>query len=230
MRFPRVIPFGAAAVFLLLAYRSGAGVRDRFRADISGNMGILGSGLQRLERVAASALYLQLDDYHHIGMYQGQPWTEITDYLPQAWLVARLDHRYAVVYADIGNHLAVNLGRVDEGLAFAAEGVRHNPDSLNIVYEYAFLLFETGRGTPEQTAGAALAYNSLLRRYDGDLAGRHREASACMILGEALSGEMPEFAELYRNRSAFLSRALRAGVFYPGFFRDSPDSHNGGDE
>jgi tetratricopeptide (TPR) repeat protein len=230
VRASRVIPLGAAAIFLLLAYFSGAWVRDRFRVDISGNMGILESGLKRLERVAASALYLQLDDYHHIGMYQGQRWTEITDYLPQAWLVARLDHSFAVVYADIGNHLAVNLGRVDQGLAFAAEGVRYNPDSLNIVYEYAFLLFETGRGTPGETARAVLDYNSLLRRFDGDRTGRHREASACMILGEALSGEMPGYAELYRNRSEFLNRALRAGVYYPGFFRDPPDSQNGGDE
>ncbi len=230
MKASRLVPLGAAAVFLLLSFRAGTLVRDRFRVDSPGSIGIMESGLGKLKRVAAAALYLQMDAYHHIGMYQGQSWTEISDYLPQAWLAAKLDHSFSAVYADVGNHLAINLGRVDEGLAFAAEGVRHNPDSTNIVYEYAFLLYSTGRGTPGETARAALAYNSLVRRGGGDPGGPYREASACMILGEALADAMPGFADLYRNRSAFLGRAIRAGVYRSGHFPDSPDPHDGGDE
>lgn len=222
-------PLGAAVVFLTLAYASGNAVRDRHRADISGNLGTIGSGMDRLRRVAASALYLQMDDYHHIGMFQGQSWATITDYLPQAWLISRLDPGFSVVFVDAANHLAVNLGMVEEGLELAREGIRHNPDSLDIAFEFAFLLFETGAGSSEEAVLAVLHYHELLRSGNGDHAGPFRESSACLIASEALATTMPEFSELYARRAEFLSFALRSGLYYPGYLSESPEHSNGGD-
>lgn len=222
------IPPSAAALFLFLAFQSGNLVRDRYRVDISGNLNAVGSGIERLRRVAASALYLQMDDYHHIGMYQGQSWTTITDYLPQAWLVSRLDPSFSTVFVDAANHLAVNLGMAGEGLELARQGVLHNPDSLDIRYEYAFLLYETGVGEPAGIMAAVLDYNVLLRMNGGDHGGPFREASASMLASEALSGPMPRFGELYRRRSEFTGLATRAGLFYPGYLHDSPEELDGG--
>lgn len=216
-------PLGASAVFLALAYASGGIVRDEHRVDISGNLGAIGSGVDRLRRVAASVLYLQMDDYHHIGMYQGQSWETITDYLPQAWLVTKLDPRFSVVFVDASNHLAVNLGMVEEGLSLAREGIGHNPDSLDIAYEYAFLLYETGAGSSDETARAVMHYHELLRRENGDSAGPFREHSASLIAAEALSATMPDFSELYEKRAGFLAMALQSGLFYPGYMNESPE-------
>lgn len=230
MHRERLAPLGAAAVFFALAFACGSIVRDGHRADISGNLGTLGSGVDRLRRVAASVLYLQMDDYHHIGMYQGQSWDTITDYLPQAWLVTKLDPSFSVVFVDASNHLAVNLGMVEEGLSLAREGIRHNPDSLDIAYEYAFLLFETGAGNGYETACAVFHYHGLLRMENGDWTGPYREASAALIASEALSTTMPDFSELYARRSEFLSMALRSGLFYPGYLGGTPEHSNGGDQ
>ncbi|MFO7626721.1 MAG: hypothetical protein R6V62_05645 [Candidatus Fermentibacteraceae bacterium] len=224
----RLAPLGAAVVFLALAFTSGNVVRDEHRVDISGNLSTIGSGIGRLRRIAASALYLQMDDYHHIGMYQGQSWATITDYLPQAWLVSWLDPGFSVVFVDAANHLAVNLGMVEEGLDLAREGIRHNPDSLDIAYEYAFLLFETGAGSSGEIALAVLHYHELLRLYSGDQAGPFRESSASLIAAEALSTTMPEFSELYARRAEFISIALRSGLYYPGYLSLSPEQSNGG--
>jgi len=226
----RLVPLGAAAVFLALAFTSGNAVRDEHRADISGNLRTIGSGIDRLRRVAASEIYLQMDDYHHIGMYQGQSWATITDYLPQAWLVSRLDPGFSVVFVDAANHLAVNLGMVEEGLELAREGIRHNPDSLDIAFEYAFLLFETGAGSSRETVLAVMHYHELLRLGNGDRSGPFRESSASRIASEALSTTMPDFSELYARRAGFLSMALRSGLYYPGYMSESPEHSNGGDQ
>jgi len=221
-------PLFSALLFFALAFISGNAVRNHYRVDLSGNLDTFGSGIDRLRRVAASALYLQMDDYHHIGMYQGQSWSTITDYLPQAWLVARLDPGFSVVYADAANHLAVNLGMVEEGLSFAREGLLQNPDSLDIAYEYAFLLFQTGAGSPDETFRAVFHYNRLLRRDQGDHSGPYRESSASRIAAEAISETMPVFSGLYGNRATFLIQALRSGLYYPGYISESPEPGIGG--
>lgn len=221
-------PLGAGAVFFALAVLSGNSVRNHVRVDISGNLDLFGSGLERLRRVAASALYLQMDDYHHIGMYQGQSWATITDYLPQAWMVSRLDPGFSVVYADAAYHLAVNLGMVEEGLDFIREGLRHNPDSLDTAYQYPFLMFQTRAGSPEEVFHAVVRYNMLVRRRNGDAAGPYRERSAIVIAQQALSEIMPEMSEIYGRRSDFLSRAIRAGLYHPGYLSESPEPGIGG--
>ena len=217
-----------ALLFFALAFFSGSAVKNQYRVDLSGNLDTFGSGIDRLRRVAASALYLQMDDYHHIGMYQGQSWNTITDYLPQAWLVARLDPGFSAVYVDAANHLAVNLGMVEEGLSFAREGLRQNPDSLDIAYEYAFLLFQTGTGSTDESFRAVFHYNRLLRRHQGDHSGPYRESSASRIAAEAIMETMPAFSGIYENRAAFLFHALRSGLYYPGYLSESPEPGIGG--
>lgn len=214
---------GFSLLVLAAAVVSGNQVSERTQIDTFQHVEAVGSGFQRLRHFIASALYLQLDDYHHIEMYQGIPWTGVTDYLPQMWLIARLDPHFTEVYNDASYHLAVNLGRVEEGIDFIEEGLRNNPDSLDIRYQYAYLLWETGSGTPLEVMEACAAYRVLVRRAGGDHRQPYSEPASEFIMGSASaaidsSGCGPRF----ENRADFLKRAIWRGLYYPGYLADPP--------
>jgi len=222
----RVLPLVLSLAFLAGAVFSGASVSSRIRVDTFRHVETVGSGFQRLKHFAASALYLQLDDYHHIEMYQGIPWNQVTDYLPQMWLIARLDPHFTDVYTDAAFHLAVNLGQVTEGMDFIREGVASNPDSLDVRYEYAYLLWQTGTGTPLEIMNECLDYRRLLRNAGGDLQQPYCEASSATLMAEvreALADSADPAAAFYRARAAFLRRALREGLYYPGYLGTPPE-------
>ncbi len=216
----------SAILFLFLAITAGMAVSKRASVDTFQHIQVLGSGFQRLKHFAASALYLQLDDYHHIEQFQGTSWKEVTDYLPQMWLIARLDPSFTSVYTDAAYHLAINLGNVEEGMDFIREGVRNNPDSLDVLYEFAFLLWETETGSSEEIIEETLVYRSLLRRVGGDIENSYNEPSSSTILAEvfeARSDSLNPYSLFYRRRSFFLREAIREGLYYPDYFSPPPE-------
>ncbi len=216
----------SAALFFFLAVTAGISVSSRASVDTFQHMQALGSGFQRLKHFAASALYLQLDDYHHIEQFQGTQWTEVTDYLPQMWLIAKLDPSFTNVYTDAAYHLAINLGNVEEGMDFIREGVRNNPDSLDVLFEYAFLLWETGTGSSEELIDETLVYRSLLRRIGGDDENYYNEPSSSTILAEvfeARSDSLNPYSLFYRRRSLFIRAAIREGLYYPDYLSPPPE-------
>lgn len=218
-----------AVVFLTLAVISGASVSRRASVDTFQHIELLGSGFQRMKHFAASALYLQLDDYHHIEMYQGIPWSSVTDYLPQMWLIARLDPTFTDVYTDAAYHLAINLGSVEEGMDFIREGVRYNPDSLDVRFEYAYLLWETETGTTEEIIDETLAYRSLLRRMDGDIDHTYNEPASATLLAEVFetrADSLDSYSLFYRRRTFFVRNAIREGLYYPDYMSPPPEYLN----
>ncbi|MCK5133934.1 MAG: hypothetical protein KAR40_17515 [Candidatus Sabulitectum sp.] len=228
MRTKLFLPL-TAVVFLTLAVISGASVSRRASVDTFQHIELLGSGFQRMKHFAASALYLQLDDYHHIEMYQGIPWSSVTDYLPQMWLIARLDPTFTDVYTDAAYHLAINLGSVEEGMDFIREGVRCNPDSLDVRFEYAYLLWETGTGTTEEIIDETLAYRSLLRRVNGDIDHTYNEPSSATLLAEVFetrADSLDPYSLFYRRRTFFVRNAIREGLYYPDYMSPPPEYLN----
>jgi len=214
-----------ALLFLILAVFSGLYVSNRVTVDTFRHIEALDSGFQRLKHFIASALYLQLDDYHHIEMYQGVSWTEATDYLPQMWLIARLDPHFTDVYTDASFHLAVNLGQVEEGMAFIREGVRNNPDSLDVRFQLAYLLWATGTGNSKELLRETIAYRAVMRRAMGDVRNPYYEYSSETILAELFEAETDSInprSSFYRRRSSFLREALRAGIYYPYYLSEPP--------
>jgi len=208
----------AALVLLFLSAVSGSSVSQRVSVDTSQHLQVFGSGFQRMKHFFASVLYLQLDDYHHIAMYQGIPWTENTDYLPQMWLIAKLDPHFTDVYTDAAYHLVINLGMVEEGMSFIEEGARNNPDSLDIRFELAYLLWRTDDGTSEDIINETIAYRTLLRRAGGDSRQPYNESSSATIMAEAMeaqSDSLNPYSLFYRTRTSFVRQAKRAGLFYP---------------
>lgn len=219
----------AAAVFLTLAVFSGLSVSRRATVDTFQHIQVFGSGFQRLKHFVASALYLQLDDYHHIEQFQGTPWTQVTDYLPQMWLIAKLDPTFTDVYTDGAYHLAVNLGSVDEGMSFIREGVRNNPDSLDIRFEYANLLWVTDTGSTEDIIAETMVYRSLLRRANGDPERSFNEPSSETILAEALEARtdsLNPYSLFYRRHGLFIREAIREGLYYPDYLSPPPEYLN----
>lgn len=215
----------ASLIFLAGAVLSGASVSGRIQVDTFHHVEAVGSGFQRLKHFVASAIYLQLDDYHHIEMYQGIDWREVTDYLPQMWLIAKLDPHFTDVYTDASFHLAVNLGRVEEGMEFIREGLSHNPDSLNIRFQYAYLLWETGSGTPDEIIRECLAYRDLMRRNQGDDRQPYGEGSSATLLGlvfENIPDLSEQYSAFYSERQLFILTALGEGLYYPEYLGEPP--------
>jgi hypothetical protein len=214
----KILVPAAALIFLFLSVVSGSSVSQRATVDTSQHLQIFGSGFQRLKHFFASVLYLQLDDYHHIAMYQGIPWTENTDYLPQMWLIAKLDPHFTDVYTDAAYHLAINLGMVEEGMSFLEEGVKNNPDSLDIRFELAYLLWKTGEGSADNIINETIAYRTLLRRAGGDVRQPYNESSSATIIAETIeaqSDSLNPYYQFYKTRAFFERQAKRAGLFYP---------------
>lgn len=85
MRTTKLFLALSAVAFLTAAVVSGTAVSRKASVNTFEHIEVLGSGFQRLKHFAASALYLQLDDYHHIATYQGISWAEVTDYLPHGF-------------------------------------------------------------------------------------------------------------------------------------------------
>lgn len=219
----------AAVVFLVLAVVSGTAVSRKASVDTFEHIEVFGSGFQRLKHFIASALYLQLDDYHHIAMFQGASWTDATDYLPQMWLIAKLDPNFTEVYTDAAYHLAINLGSVEEGMNFIKQGIQKNPDSLDVRFEYAYLLWETGTGTTEEIIDETLVYRTLLRRVKGDIDHSWNEPSSSTLLAEvfeARTDSLNPYSLFYRRRSFFIREAIREGIYYSDYMSPPPECFN----
>lgn len=220
-----IVLFAAALVFLVLSVVSGTAVSRKASVNTFEHIEVFGSGLQRLKHFIASALYLQLDDYHHIAQFQGASWADVTDYLPQMWLIAKLDPNFTDVYTDAAYHLAINLGNVEAGMDFIRKGTANNPDSLDVRFEYAYLLWETGTGTPEDIIYESLVYRSLVRKLNGDVDHSYNEPSSATLLAEvfeARADSLNPYSLFYRRRSFFVRNAIREGVYYPDYLSPPP--------
>jgi len=136
-----------SAFLLCLAFVSGNAVSREASIDLSGHMEVFSSGFDEIKRIAANVLYLQLDEYHHITIYQGSEWVTVTDYLPHLWMITRLNPGFPDPYVEGGYHLAVNLGYTDEGIELLKRGLLHCPDDTGISWEYAYVCWEMEYGS-----------------------------------------------------------------------------------
>ncbi len=161
-----VTPLAVALPLLLTAYFAGNAVTDRIRVDLSDHMEVFSSGFDEIRVFIADLLYLQIDRYHHIMTYQGYDWKVITDYLPHLWLITKLNPTFPEAYIEGGHHLAVNLGYVDEGLHLLREGIRNCPDNPGILWEYAYVSWETGALTSHELSTSLWNFLALERRLD----------------------------------------------------------------
>ena len=106
------------------------------------------------------------------------------------------------------------------------EGVEHNPDSLDVRFEFAYLLWETSTGSPEEIIDQSLMYRSLVRYANGDSNAPYNEPSSAILIAEVFeerSDSLNPYSLFYRRRSTFIREAMRAGIYYSGNFSPTPE-------
>lgn len=148
--------------FLGIAVLAGATASDR--APESSRAAEAASGASGLLRgILADALLIQMDNYHHIWIFNGGDWRVDTGYLEHLWLVSRLKPDIPSVYADGGYHLAVNLGLVEEGLAFLDRGIRCCPDDMELLWVREVVIWQCLPGEHDMLEKACLDYLAAVR-------------------------------------------------------------------
>jgi len=122
------------------------------------------TGLDQVRLIAAEVLYLQLDDYHHIMVFQGYDWTAIADYLPQIWLIVNLKPDFWQAYEDGAYQLAVNLGMQEEGMELLERGLANCPGNSALLWQNVVIRWRLEIGSVRERLAACAMYARALRR------------------------------------------------------------------
>lgn len=108
-------------------------------------MNVLLDALGEIRTFLAQSIWFQIDIYHHQMEKEGIPWTEERDLMSMYRMVTTLDPRFVEAY-DVGSYqLVENFHHPEEGLAFLDEGIRNNPNSAQLRFNRAFLLYSLKR-------------------------------------------------------------------------------------
>jgi len=210
------LPVTAVLLFAAV-YLSGDLVSRRVVEDPTAGI-VASEGLGRLGAVLGDLLWLQLDDYHHITMYQGYDWTTDRTYLQQLWLISRLNPGFPETYLTGGNHVAVNLGAPEEGLDLLRRGLENCPGDDRIVWEYAIVLWRTGHEGPRSTMEAVWDYMDLVRRRRMDVQEPWNYANChillkTVLLEDTLRRNSRFLSDRYQSRSEFLRDLGRVALW-----------------
>jgi len=197
-----------AVVFLFIAVISGRIAGETAWQNETASEAVA-TGAGKIGGILADILWLQLDRYHHIWMYQGNEWMTATDYLPQLWLIIKLDPTFAEAYIDGGYHLTINLGHPEEGLRLLREGLRQCPDNERMLWENLIVLWQSYYYGPTAIQEAAWNYLALVKRKQGQIDHPWNEANASLILEfaferDTLRRNHMEISERYTERCNFI--------------------------
>ena len=160
----RHAPLIAAIASLALAATAVQPLDGIRRWSPTGTMGPAVSGLDQIRLIAAEVLYLQMDDYHHIMIFQGYDWAAIADYLPQIWLIVRLKPDFWQAYEDGAYQLAVNLGMPGEGMKLLEQGLENCPGNRQLLWQDVVIRWRLEIGTVRERLAACARYAGSLRR------------------------------------------------------------------
>lgn len=207
-----------ALMFLAVAVLTGTMAGEAGTTSRGAAAETLTTGAGEIGKMLADILWIQMDRYHHIWMYQGHEWETATDYLPQLWLVTKLNPGFPDAYIDGGYHLAVNMGDPEEGLRLLDTGMANCPDDEGVYWERFIVLWQTGYRGDRGTRTAAWDYLELLSRKRGVISDPWNEANAFMIIGltfeeDTLRRNSRLLAERYNERASFIRFARRNGLW-----------------
>jgi len=208
-----------AVLFLSIAVISGRIAGKTARENETASEAV-SSGLDEIGGTLADLLWLQLDRYHHIWMYQGNEWMTATDYLPQLWLIIKLDPTFTEAYIDGGYHLTINLGHPEEGIRLLEEGVRQCPDDERMRWERLVVLWQSNYYGCRAIQEAAWDYMNLVKGKRGQIVEPWNEANASLILelcfeNDTLRYNHMRISERYAERCDFIRFASRNDLWRP---------------
>jgi hypothetical protein len=129
----------------------------------SGNTGLV-QALGEFRVVAANMLWQKVDHYHDRYIEEGGDWTRNASILPMLRQITILDPHFDKAYELMGGTILPKTGRIAEGRAVLAEGIRNNPDDWELYREMAML-----EAVIAKKPAAALPYARIgLRKADDD--------------------------------------------------------------
>jgi len=206
-----------AILLFLVAFMAGSEVSRVAVEDPTASI-VAASGLGKLGAVLGDLLWLQLDQYHHMWMYNGNDWTTDRDYLQQLWLITRLNPGFAAAYLSGGNHLAINLGAPEAGVNLLRRGIRNCPGNDLLIWEYAVVLWRTDYLGPRATQEAVWDYMDLMRSRRGNVEEPWNYTNCHLLLSttfkECTSRRSYDvFARRYDSRSEFIRDARRVNLW-----------------
>lgn len=136
--------------------------------------------------VAANALWLKVDAYHHEWEERGLDWTKNGDLIPLLRAVTYLDPHFVIAY-EIHSRMLIRQGKATESLALLREGVRNNPKSFE-VHEALGLLYAWNLKRPND----AIPWFSRAHALATDPFDRNRIARTLRVLtSDARGAVMP---------------------------------------
>ncbi len=149
-------PTGEARGYLVTAAKAG---RDAALSQAAGEFRI----------VAANLLWAKVvDHYHHQYMADGGDWSKNASLLPLLQAIIALDPHFVEAYELMGGTILPRLGRVPEGQAILAQGIKNNPYDWEIYREmamlYAWTQHRPQEALPYAQAGLAQADDDFSRR------------------------------------------------------------------
>ncbi|MDQ7823414.1 MAG: tetratricopeptide repeat protein [Candidatus Eremiobacteraeota bacterium] len=138
-----------AALIVLLVFCAVIGARlesmqlvqNRIQAGSSSTQMLL-SLLGELRYTLAAFIWLKTEFYHHEYEFTQKDWRQNEPLMPLIRLVTLLDPHFVQAYDFGGYHLAVNLKKPDEALNFLHEGIEHNPQSFELLWETGYILYQ----------------------------------------------------------------------------------------
>ncbi len=203
-----------AVLFLAVAVVTGSLATAGQQGENRAAEATVTAGVGEIGRVLADILWLQIDRYHHIWMYEGRDWVTATDYLPQLWLVIKLNPGFPDAYIDGAYHLGINLGLPEESMRLLEQGVRNCPDNERMLWERLIVLWQSNYLGTRETRMAAWDYLDLVRRKGGNISEPWNEANAAMIIGftfqdDTLRRNSARLAVRYSERRELMSLARR---------------------
>jgi hypothetical protein len=144
----------------------------------SGNAGLM-QALGEFRIVAANMLWEKVDHYHDRYVEAGGDWTHNTSILPMLRQITLLDPHFDKAYELMGGTILPKTGRIAEGKAVLAEGIRNNPDDWELYREMALL-----EAVIEKQPAAALPYARMGLRKADDSFSRRLMDMLCRTLEE----------------------------------------------
>ncbi len=183
----RPFPASLVACGLLLACAGGlesasqsVGVSHGYLATSRDKNEAVAQAAGEFRIVAANLLWDRVvDHYHHQYMAQGGDWEKNKALLPLLQTIIALDPHFVEAYQLMGGTILPRIGRVKEGQAILAQGIKNNPYDWEMYREMAMLYAWT-----EQQPEAALPYAQAgLAQTDDDFS-RRLMTKLCQTLQE----------------------------------------------
>ena len=141
--------FAVLILFIAISFLSDMISRDKkiffpvsYKEQYSVTQQLINGLLGQFGKTVAGYLWIKADFYSH--EYKGD-WRSETDYMPLLKMITFLDPNFTQAYSFGGYHLAKNLDKQHEGIAYLKEGLQYNPNNYDINYTLAFIYFRKSK-------------------------------------------------------------------------------------